>query len=624
MISKFGKMRDSWFTKAILTVTALSFMSLFGVTGYINTANSNKTVLKVDDFELSQSEFSYLLQREINKVKALTDDDFEDNDELRAQVANGLLQAKLDDAILDNTMKKYRIDFTSSLISSIILRMPQFATNGKFDAQQYKWYLGRMGMTEKELIANIKRDLARKILLDSQVAFAKVPEVLRKQMQKVMGERRTFKYVKISTADADITRTPTDEELDQYYNDLKDEFTEPEKRDADLLYLSQEDLEKNIQISDEEIDSYYKEHIEEYEQPEKRFVLQMVFDEEDAAQNAYNRVTDGEDFLKVAEESGQQKADVELGYVAQSEFVSELGEAVFALADGNISNPLKIGDSWQIIKVDGIQKAEKTDQTEARVEISNILKQEKVYDGNYDLISAIEDQIGAGKELSEIAKEYGTTLRSVKNIDDEGKTAIFDDDLATVLQDKDVLEEIFSYNEGEITKVLETDEGIVAAYISAVHAPHLLPYEDVTDQLRAIWLENEKSSVVQELVDNIEHDFEAGDDVSAIAKRYELRIKNTMPVTRAENFDELSFDAMRELFSLPKDYPSVVKAGDDYIAAQTTNIYEDAASLSDNDKRFLDEALVSEMAQEMSDALLKDFASEYKIEVNYNRAGLSD
>ncbi|MBP1532467.1 MAG: SurA N-terminal domain-containing protein, partial [Alphaproteobacteria bacterium] len=70
MINKFGKMRDSWFTKIILSITALSFMSLFGVSGYINYANSNKSVIKVDDIEISQSEFSYLLQRQLLTLKS--------------------------------------------------------------------------------------------------------------------------------------------------------------------------------------------------------------------------------------------------------------------------------------------------------------------------------------------------------------------------------------------------------------------------------------------------------------------------------------------------------------------------------------------------------------------------
>ena len=104
MINRFSKMRDSIFTKIILTITALSFMSLFGVSGYITTANSNKAVIKVDDLEISQSEFSYMLQRDISRLKALGALDIDEDVEKKTQIANALLKAKLDDLILENTM----------------------------------------------------------------------------------------------------------------------------------------------------------------------------------------------------------------------------------------------------------------------------------------------------------------------------------------------------------------------------------------------------------------------------------------------------------------------------------------------------------------------------------------
>ena len=57
---------------------------------------------------------------------------------------------------------------------------------------------------------------------------------------------------------------------------------------------------------------------------------------------------------------------------------------------------------------------------------------------------------------------------------------------------------------------------------------------------------------------------------------------------------------------------------------ETSNIYDDSSSLSQEDKNFLLQALSAENSREMGEALLKDFASDYEIEVNYNRMGLTD
>ena len=61
MISKLAKAKDNWFFKIISIAVAVSFVSLFGVTGYISTASQNQTIVNVNGQKTSQSEFSYRL-----------------------------------------------------------------------------------------------------------------------------------------------------------------------------------------------------------------------------------------------------------------------------------------------------------------------------------------------------------------------------------------------------------------------------------------------------------------------------------------------------------------------------------------------------------------------------------
>ena len=86
----------------------------------------------------------------------------------------------------------------------------------------------------------------------------------------------------------------------------------------------------------------------------------------------------------------------------------------------------------------------------------------------------------------------------------------------------------------------------------------------------------------------------------------------------------MNYEEMRELFAAAKDEPQIVKTGDDYIVAVTTNVYDDSASLSADDKQFIKQALYAETVREMENALLQDFAKGYKVEVNYQRAGLGE
>ena len=638
MISTFSKMHNSLFTKIILTITALSFMSLFGVSGYINSANSNKPVIKVDNLEISQSEFNYMLQKELSKLKDMDSANPEEAEARKAEISAELAKIKLDDLLLENTMKKFKVDVTDSLVSQIIQISPQFLNNGKFDREMYKWYMNKNNLTEKDLVAEIKRNIGRKILVETQVEGFKVPEVLQSQMQKVLGQRRTFKYIKLAAADAKIDRKPSQEELDQYYEDFNEEFRVPEKRDITILSLPLETIEKSINVSDDEINTYYKEHIEEYEQPEKRHVLQLAFEDEESAKKAETELA-AKDFMAVAAENGQSAEDTDFGDVAKSDLSDELADVVFSLAKGQISKPENINGGWQILKVTDIIPASSTPRAQANAQIKKTIQEERAYDGSYELMTKLEDKLGAGATLQEIADSFDIALARVENLTEDGSfdgaligkkltengsSDAVNVDIAELVKNKDVIDAAFSYNAGEVSQTIEGDDGLIVVEVEKVHESHIQPENEVTAKITKLWQESEKVSITQELVDNINHDLEAGDTLSEVAGRYNLPVMKTMPITRGETFADLNFNDMKTLFSAGKEEAKVLQHGDDYLIAETNEVYDDSSALSQEDKNFLKQALQAEMAQEMADALLHGYAKDYKVEVNYGRMGIND
>ena len=550
--------------------------------------------------------------------------DFSENGEAKAQIADALLKSTTDDLILDNTMQKFKVDFTNDLIKQIIMATPQFLNNGTFNREMYNAYLRQSGIEEKEFVQRLKRNVARNILIDSQVSFANVPEIQQKMMEKVVGQRRTFKYVKVENKGVVITRKPSKEELDQYYDDLKEELMLPEKRNVTVLFLSQSDLEKKIDVTEEEINAYYKEHIDEFEQSAQRHVLQMVFETQEKAEAALTKLKNGADFMTEAQENGQSEKDTDLGFVGKEDLTDELAEIIFALPLNKVSDVTKVADSWQILKVTEQKEAYKMPKAEADAQIINEIRQDKVYDNSYEIASKIEDKLGAGTELNAIAEIYNVPLYSVSGLDETGHYDKADGVLTDLLKNKDVVETAFSYNEGEVGQTVETDDGIAVVRVDEIVESHQQPREEATTKLQEFWLENERASIVQELIDNIQHDLDAGDDLTSVAHRYKLVVKNTMPVTRDEKIDSLSADDMRTLFTVSKNEAQIIKSDDDYVVIEATNIYDDVSSLSDADKKAIVQALYAENQQEMADALLKDFARSYDIEVNYHRAGLTE
>jgi peptidyl-prolyl cis-trans isomerase D len=265
-------------------------------------------------------------------------------------------------------------------------------------------------------------------------------------------------------------------------------------------------------------------------------------------------------------------------------------------------------------------------KAEAEAQIINKLRQDKSYDQMQDLMAQIEDKIGAGATLEDIAAQYtDNKLITVANLDEDGNVEVFDKDIEQMFhENKDLVDAIFSYNEGEVTQVVEDDRGLVVARVGKIIPTHVLPQEEAKPQLLQYWRETERTAVTQELAENIEAGLEAGESLNTLATRYNLSLIKTMPLSRSESFAELSFEKMKELFDLPQDEAKVLQQGNDYVVAVTTRIYNDAEAMSEADKNFLIRALRVELGREMSEALIQDYASEFKTEVNYNRMGQTE
>ena len=58
MITKLSKFKDSWVIKVLLSLTALSFVSLFGITSYIGSAGKNNAVIKVGPVRVTKAEIN--------------------------------------------------------------------------------------------------------------------------------------------------------------------------------------------------------------------------------------------------------------------------------------------------------------------------------------------------------------------------------------------------------------------------------------------------------------------------------------------------------------------------------------------------------------------------------------
>lgn len=70
-------------------------------------------------------------------------------------------------------------------------------------------------------------------------------------------------------------------------------------------------------------------------------------------------------------------------------------------------------------------------------------------------MTSIEDKLGAGVSLADIAKEYNIELVDVKNLAEDGSSDNKDKQLAEVLKNKDVIDAAFHTTPARLAKLLK-------------------------------------------------------------------------------------------------------------------------------------------------------------------------
>ncbi len=626
MITKLSKFKDSWVIKILLTITALSFVSLFGITGYLGNAGKNSAVIEVGPVRVTKAEISAQYNHELQTAKNIFGDNLEINDSMRTALLQGIIQKELINAIMKETANDLGVSISDAYVRKIIFSQAEFLdADGRFSRDKFNRLLSASGWSEGKYIQTLKEDVVKQHLIHGLVENINIPKFMTPYLEKINNQQKVFKYITIDTEKLPIDRKMSNEELEQYYQDFAPQFVEPEARDISLMVLSTDDIAAQVKPSEEDIAAYYEENISQFVTPEKRNILQMVFDSEKDAAAAMVKLKAGEDFYTVAKEMAKQdKEATELGWVAQDQLIADMGEKMFSLKNGEIAGPVKSELGWHIMKLNGVKAKVEMPKAEANKKIISEIQKERAYDEAYEITTKIEDEIGSGKSMEEIAKENKVRIYKAQGIKDDGTAKVMPKEFAKLLKSTDFIDSVFSYNVNEISQVIEEDDGFVIVRVDAIKDAHPKTVDSVRSEIETMWAANERSAIAQEIVNDVTHDLENGDKIDEVAGRFKLSLKTTKPLKRNENFANLNGIQMKELFQEPLDSPKLYHLDNVQIIAVNSKVIDSAAKMSKEELNALRMKVASEITQDAANQLVNAYGSNYKVKVDYKEAGIED
>ncbi|MDH3536121.1 MAG: SurA N-terminal domain-containing protein [Gammaproteobacteria bacterium] len=312
---------------------------------------------------------------------------------LREQVLGQLIEETALRQYIDD--QRYRIG--DAELSRIIRGMDVFQRDGRFDSDIYEAQLRSLGYSplgfEQELRANGAMQQFQAGI--QQTSFT--PPYSQKRFTSLANQTRKLRTLRHSLDAADIE--VDDNQIEEFYQAQADRYRTPEQVKIDYIEVSLEGIKQGIKVSRDDAYARYQDHLDNYTSPETRETSHILIkaDSDEQSDQALARITgirkrivNGEDFAELAralsEDPGSASEGGNLGEIERGVMVPTFESELFALQEGQLSEPVKTAFGWHLIKLHSIKGGATRSFESLQAELENEIKTEKAEVQIYNLV----------------------------------------------------------------------------------------------------------------------------------------------------------------------------------------------------------------------------------------------
>jgi len=524
-------------------------LSIWGMDAIIGGFAGEPEVATVNGEDITEREFLRLVQMESQRRLSRMenpDPSLLNEDQIRQDVLESLIQQQ----VLIQDADSQGLALNDADIDALITQMPQFQVEGQFNRDRFVSTVRNMGMGVAEF-----REAMRKQYVTNQIRAGIVQSGVAadenvSQLLRIQNQTRDFRVVTVpESAVADQVEV-TEADVEAFYNENSGAFQQPEQVDAVYITLSLGALAETIEVSDDELQAYYETRAEDLAREERRASHILIEDGDDADQTMatlQQQLADGASFADLAKEysidtvSAEQGGD--LGYAGRGVYNEAFEQALFALEEGEISEPVETSFGVHLIKLDDVRRSEVPALAEIEGQLRSELARAQAEERFAEIRTKLADSAYAADDLAGPAEELGLEVREATGVTRNGGTAPFDHEgLVRQLFSADVVED--GYN----TELIDVGDNVsVVARVREYREAQKLPLEQVAGDVRATLKAQKTRAALSERADEIIAGLESGQSLSDLGvgewTNYEAKSRNDQDAGAA---------VMRAVFSLSR------------------------------------------------------------------------
>ncbi len=515
--------------------------------GVSTVAKVGRTEISIDQFRTRYNEQLQQLGRQLGRPIT--------QEQARAfGLEQRTLGQMIASAALDERARQLRLSISADEVEKQIKSDPAFrGFNGQFDLATYLQRIREVGYTQQRFEFEQRQTTLRRQIAEAVGAGLAPPKAAAQAIDHYRDEERSVEYVMLDGGKAGDVPAPTPEQLAAYFEERKIAFRAPEYRKIQLITVSQQEIASTIEVSEEEARRAYQDRLKLYVAPERRHVVQISFANAEDAKRASDRITAGLAFDDLAKEPEIADRLVDLGTVTKADIIDPtVASAAFDLAEGAVSGPVSGRFGTVMVQVLKIEPS----ATKSFAEVESDLKRDIAADRAKAEVNKtrdkIDEELGGGAQLEEIAKKLNLKIRTIEAVDRSGRTPE-GEPVADLPAGADVVNSAFTTEIGNENEALSLSGGGFVWYdVVNVTQSRERKLDEVKDRVEARFREDETVKRVNAKTAEITGKLKSGASLGEVAAAEGLTVESKSGLRR-QGGAELPPRAIAEVFRTAKD-----------------------------------------------------------------------
>lgn len=522
----------TWVAKALLGLLILSF-AVWGIGGEIFNFSLSTGVARVGETKITAERFIDAFQQRQNQLGQRTGEVVTVQTMRDLGVDQQIISRLQREAAYDEELKRMGVRIPNEAAFEALRQQPEFQnSDGSLSVQAVQFALGRLGITEAELLDRNRTIVASNLLTGAAIAPTTAPPGVAARIAAYQGETRRIATMILAVDEASDPGTPDEGQIRAFYDENPARYTEPERRWGKFIHVDIEALAADLQPDEAALRETYEIERETYSFPDTREVDQLSMPDMAAAEAAIARIRNGETtFDDLVAEQGFEPGDVDLGQVRVGDLPAATDAAIFAATEPGILDAIPLPVGAAIVRVRSVTEAGVIAFDTLRDQLADRIARDAALEKAPDLANQIDEMRAGGSSFADIATAVRLPLGTFDGLGPDGTLA--EGETNASLQNPVIAGEIFEALDGEERAVMETgDGGFVLVQVDRIEPTGLQPIETVRDRVLADWQTDQRLSDLMLRGEKTANLIDSGATLAALASATGKELGTPEPFTR--------------------------------------------------------------------------------------------